>query len=169
MDNQNLHYQLDQSLWGENQNHSSNQGNRQGFAGLQMVDQYQLGRFSNWDTQINRIDIWNGFTVNYSLRLDQYHFETLSSNLSWSATSIQSFTAISSSVQSKSSSYMHSESIFESMRYQGNFLRFSPMEHFLNRLRYWNCWYDYITFSYSIKFSLSQTCGFRLCPNCNSM
>jgi len=49
MNNQNLHYQVDQSLWGENQNHSSNQpvGNRQEFAGLQMVDQYQLGRISH--------------------------------------------------------------------------------------------------------------------------
>lgn len=55
MENQNLHYQIDQSLWGENQNHSSNQGNRQGFEGLQMVDQYQLAIYHDQQQSSNHI------------------------------------------------------------------------------------------------------------------
>ena len=59
MNNQNHPYHDDQSFWGANQNHSSNQhtvGNRQGFSGLQMSDQYQLGWFST--TRSGKIEIF---------------------------------------------------------------------------------------------------------------
>ena len=62
MNNQNHPYHDDQSFWGANQNHSSNQhtvGNRQGFSGLQMPEQYQLGWFSNHTIRYRRVSMMN--------------------------------------------------------------------------------------------------------------